>query len=425
MGTLLFAAYLILFAWLVTKVKFFTKSGLTNSQLVILFLLKVMAGIVYGWIGANYAGMAKMVDTWVYHYEAIQDYQLLKTHPWEFFTNIFYSPYPDKYANFFGENSWWNDLKGNFFIKILALFDVISFGHYYINVVIYSFVSLFGPIPLYRVMKDVFPSKKIVILLATFFIPSFLFWTSGLHKDGLIFVGFAFVFYQIYFGFKRGFSFKRILLIVFGLILVLGLRAFYIVPLVPALLAWILAERLKPKPILIYSIVYVAFAILFFTARYVSPKFDFPAAVSAKQKAFINLTGGSSIKVNPVEPTLGSFIVNAPQAVSLAILRPYPTDVHHLLSLAAAIEIDFLLLLFLVFLFWRKNGTPVNAFLLFCIFFSTSVLLMVGYTVNNLGAIVRYRSVVIPFLIVLIAAKIDWQRIGDLFLGDINKNKNI
>src|SRR5829696_5160044 len=86
---LLFAAYLVLFAWLVTKVKFFKNSGLTSSQLVILFLLKVMAGIFYGWIGVYYGQMAQMIDTWAYHYESLQQYQLLKTDPVEFFTSLF------------------------------------------------------------------------------------------------------------------------------------------------------------------------------------------------------------------------------------------------------------------------------------------------------------------------------------------------
>jgi hypothetical protein len=128
--------------------------------------------------------------------------------------------------------------------------------------------------------------------------------------------------------------------------------------------------------------------------------------------------------VNQLKPTFGSFILNSPQALSLTVIRPYPSDVRHLLSLAAAMEIAFLILLFAVFLIWRRNGFRLNPFLLFAIFFSFSVLLMIGYSVNNLGAIVRYRSVVLPFLIVPIAVKIDWQKIGNFFLGDISKNKN-
>jgi hypothetical protein len=73
-----------LFAWLVTKVKFFTRAGLSQSQLVILFLLKVMAGIFYGWIGLYYGGLAQMWDTWSFHTNSIQEYHLLFNIP----TNI-------------------------------------------------------------------------------------------------------------------------------------------------------------------------------------------------------------------------------------------------------------------------------------------------------------------------------------------------
>src|SRR5215207_7023537 len=96
---LLFAAYLVLFAWLVTKVNFFKNSGLTSSQLVILFLLKVMAGIFYGWIGVYYGQMAQMIDTWAYHEMSLQEYHLLTTNPVEFFTNA-QNTYEEGYTNF-------------------------------------------------------------------------------------------------------------------------------------------------------------------------------------------------------------------------------------------------------------------------------------------------------------------------------------
>jgi hypothetical protein len=122
---LLFAAYLILFAWLVTKVKFFASSGFTNSQLVIIFLLKVMTGIFYGWIGVYYGQMAQMIDTWAYHVESLQEYKLLTTHPIDFFTSLFHNRYEGGYTNFMiTHNSWWNDIKATFLIKIMAIFNL-------------------------------------------------------------------------------------------------------------------------------------------------------------------------------------------------------------------------------------------------------------------------------------------------------------
>ena len=386
-----------------------------------------MAGIVYGWIGVYYGQMAQMVDTWAYHYESIQEYHLLLSDPAEFVASLFRSNYEGGYTNFLhSHNSWWNDLKANFLIKIMAIWNVFSFAHYYINLIFYSFITLFGPIAIYRVMKDVFPRRKISVLIATFLIPSFIYWTSGLHKEGLIFTGLGLICYHLYYGFKEhSFSFARVAMIVLGFLLVLIFRNFLILPLLTAVIAWIASEKLKVKPIKAFGLIYLVALVIFFCGKYINPKLDFLDAVAVKQKEFMNLGGGSAIQVNSLEPTISSFISNTPQAFLLSTIRPYPSDVHHLLSLAAAAEINTVLLFFIVFLFWRRNGIQMNSFLMFCLFFSFSVLMMIGYSVNVLGAIVRYRSIVIPFLIVPLMARIDWDKVGSLFLGNINNKNNI
>lgn len=425
MEYLLFVVYLVLFAWLVTKVKFFTRSGLSQSQLVILFLLKVMAGIFYGWIGLYYGGLAQMWDTWSYHTNSIQEYHLLFNNPHEYFTNLFKDPYEGGVSKFFETtDSYWNDLKGNVFIKILSVFNILSFGNYFINVVFYSLITLFGPIAIYRVMKDAFPGKKIAVLFATFLVPSFLYWTSGIHKEGLIFAGISLIIYCIYFGNKeKKFGFKRIVCLLTGLLLILTLRNFIIIIIIPAIIAWLLSNRWPKYGLAIFSSLYLIFVILFFTVRYIDPRFDFPQAVVNKQQEFMKLAGGSSIPIRELKPDAISFLKNTPQAITLSAIRPYPSDVKHILSLAAAIEVCALLLMFILFLIWRKNGLESKNLVYFCIFFSMSILLAIGFSVNNLGAIVRYRSVILPLLVIPMAASIDWRRIGNLFSSNI-KNKN-
>ena len=428
MEYLLFVVYLVFFAWLVTKVKFFSRTGLSQSQLIIIFLLKVMAGIFYGWIGLYYGGLAQMQDTWSFHTNSVQEYNLLFNNPHEYFTNLFRDPYESGVSKFFESNdSYWNDLKGNMFIKILSVFNILSFCNYYVNVIFYSFATLFGAIAIYRVMTDVFPGKKMAILLATFLVPSFLYWTSGIHKEGLIFTGISLVIYVIYFSLKeKRLGFKRLLGLVAGLLLILALRNFIIILILPAIMAWLLANRWPKYGLAIFCSLYLLFGIIFFTARYVNPTFDFPQAVVNKQQAFKQLKeGGSTIPMKDLEPTAASFLKNTPQAINLSTIRPYPSDVRHILSLAAAIEIDVLLLLFALFLFWRTNGNRSTSknFMYFSVFFSMTLLLAIGFSVNNLGAIVRYRSVIMPLLVIPMAAQINWKKLGDIVFNNI-KNKN-
>lgn len=423
---LLFAGYLVLFAWFVTKVKFFTNSGLTASQLVIIFLLKVMAGIFYGWIGIYYGNMAQMVDTWVFHHDSLIEYKVLLQDPQHFFTSVFHSPYATGYGGFFNtNNSWWNDLHGTILVKILALFHFFSLGNYYVNVIFFTFFTLFGPVALYRIMKDVYPHNHIAVLLTTFLIPSFLYWTSGIHKDGILFTGFGLVIYHVYFGLKEArWGWLRLGSILIGLLLVLALRSYLILVLVPALLAWVIAQKTPVRPLWVYGGVYFIFILFFFTAQYIFPRYNLPNAVTARQQEFLKLEGNSAIPTRELEPTLPGFIANAPQAIHLSLIKPSFSDIKHLLSLAAAIEINLLLSLFLVVLLWHRKWVKLDPFTLFCLFFSLSVLFTIGYTVNFLGAIVRYRSIVLPLLFVPVVALIQWERIGQL-LFDIRSKNNI
>lgn len=429
MEYLLFVAWLVILAWLVTKVKFFTLTGLSKPQLIIIFLLKVMAGIFYGWIGLYYGGLAQMQDTWSYHTNGVHEYHILFDNPHEYFTNLFHDPYGQNYSGFFRTtDSYWNDLKGNLFIKVLSIINIFSFGQsYYVNVIFYAFITLFGAIAIYRVMVDVFPDRKMIILLATFLVPSFLYWTSGIHKEGLIFTGISSIVYCLYFGFKeKRLGFKRAVCMIIGMLLILALRNFLIVLIIPAMLAWFLASRRPKRGLAIFAGLYLLFGILFFTIRYVYPRFDFPQAVVNKQQEFKKLTpGGSTLPMKDLEPTAISFLKNTPQAINLSTIRPYPSDVRHILSLAAAIEIDLLLLMFILFLFCRVNGNNAASrnLMYFCIFFSVSLLLAIGFSVNNLGAIVRYRSVIMPLLVIPMIAQIDWKRIGKYVFNNM-KNKN-
>ncbi|MCB9056866.1 MAG: hypothetical protein H6549_13540 [Chitinophagales bacterium] len=424
MEYLLFVTYLVLFAWLITKVKFFTRTGLTRSQLIILFLLKIIAGIFYGWIGMYYGGLAKMVDTWNYHTQAITEYHLLFSDPAEYLTNLFRDPYGDGVRKFFSTtNSYWNDLKGNVFIKFLSILDIFSFGNYYVNVIFYSFISLFGPVSLFRVMNDVFPNRKIPVLTASFLIPSFLYWTSGLHKEGLIFTGIALIIYVIYFSSKeKKITITRGITLLLGLLLILTLRNFIIVILLPAIATWLIAIRWPKYSLRIFAAAYLLFTVAFFTARYVSPVFDFPQVVVNKQKEFFKLVGNSTVPMKELDPTFSSFVKNTPQSIEFSALRPHPSDVNHILTLAAAVEVGFFILLLLLLFFFRIKESFNRNVIHFCIFFGFSMLLSIGFTINNLGAIVRYRSIILSLLLVPVVALIDWNKIKQLLLKYV-KNK--
>jgi hypothetical protein len=194
------------------------------------------------------------------------------------------------------------------------------------------------------------------------------------------------------------------------------LRNFVFITLLPALAAWFIAQKYPRHAFLSFVSVYVFTALLFFTSGYISPRANFPQYVVSRQSSFIEIgkAGASTIPINPLSPTFKSFLTNAPQAFDHALLRPYLTKITDFEYLPFALEIFLIEILFVVFLLVRKKKINVNPLIYFGLFFSFSMILITGYTVPIIGAIVRYRSIYLIFLLIPMIGYIDWERIKNL-----------
>ena len=410
MGYLLFIFYTIIFCWMITRLKFFKKSGLGNRLLIILFLIRVIFGLVNGYINLYYYPISDAVE---FHKQGLAEYHILFTNQYEYLTNIFHSNY-NNYSNFLeSSGSFWNDLRTNIIAKILSVFDIFSGKNFFINGLFFNFLVFFGAVYFYRVFIKVFPGHQLIIIICTFLLPSVIYFTSGIHRDGFIFFSLSIVIYNTQLIIERKtYLWKNIFLILIFLCLILLLRNFVFIMVVPALIAWLIAERLPKYALLSFTGVYLITIVLFFCSGILFPGLDLPRHVSSKQLEFIKLAehGASAIDINPLYPTFRSFLYNAPEAFNHSLMRPYLMEKFNLLYTPVAIEIFAYECLFLLFIFF-KNKEKVNPFTYFCLFLSISMFLIIGYTIPIIGAIVRYRSIYFPFLLIPVICHTDWKRI--------------
>jgi hypothetical protein len=100
-----------------------------------------------------------------------------------------------------------------------------------------------------------------------------------------------------------------------------------------------------------------------------------------------------------------------PTAIDIAFLRPHITEVKNFSFIPAVIEILMLHLLFIFVIIFSNKKQLLSPVVLFLLFFSLSVMIISGYTVTFSGAIVRYRSFVLPLLITPLLCSIDFGRI--------------
>jgi hypothetical protein len=371
-----------------------------------------MLGIIYGQIAMN---TGEMTDTWHYHLKSLQQTRLLFQHPKWYVTNIFQGIHANDVGSFFSStHSYWNNLKANAFIKIISIFNCFSFGNYYTNVIFYSYLSFFGVVAVYKVMKHHLQTNRLVLMIACFLIPSFIYWCSGLHKDGFTFLATAIIIYHFYFYILKGnIGFVNVFWLLLGFFILFIFRNHILVALLPALFAWVLANKRPKKSFLIFAIVYVFGIFCFFGLKHIHPALNFPAFVVEKQEAFNRLKGGNtSIPVKNLDPDVKGFIKNLPQAISLSFFRPYFSDVYKPTILFTYIENMLMMLLILLTFLIPKKKLRFSAFGLFIVFFVVSVYLIIGYTVNNLGATIRYRSFLLPLYMPFILNAINWKKLS-------------
>ena len=409
---MLFFIYLSLFAWLLTKIKFVTNTGLSTKIITGLFVLKVLTGCVYALIMMENNGMA---DTVFFHKEGLKEYHLLLYDPKQYVINFFHSGYQNGYDGLLSsENSYWKDLQGNMIIRFLSLCNIFSFGNYYVNVIFYNFVIFFGGIGLYRVYNNIYPNKNNLLIGTCFLLPSLLIYTSTIHKEGLIFAAIGIVVYNMYAVLhKNNFTWWRFIYIVFALVFIFLQRNYVILAMLPAIFAWVAATKKKNSPLLWFSIIYILGIIVFFTAHCVSPKLNLPQSIINKQTDFKQFsTALTYIQLDTLQPTFKSFVLNAPQATAHGFLRPFFSDIKLSASLLPlAIEIFVYEILFILFILFKDKKSSKAPFEYFGFFFSISILLIIGYTIPVIGAIVRYRSIYLPFILTPIICTIDWQKI--------------
>ena len=191
---LLFAFYLVLLSWLLTRIGFINNSGLNKKSLFLLFLVKVYVGVVYGFL-SYYFSIGS--DNWGMHYQGIEEYHLLFNNPKEYFVNLFHDNYNNNYGRLLDTtDSYWNMLRSQIMAKILSILDIFSGCNYYINTIFYNFLTFFGFIAIYRIFNSIYPGKQKLLIISVFLLPTVLYFTSGIHKDGLIFLGIAITAYN-------------------------------------------------------------------------------------------------------------------------------------------------------------------------------------------------------------------------------------
>ncbi len=407
----LLVVYILLTGWLIPIVPFVRRSGLPENLARVLFLLKILLGVGCAYY---FSTLSTNVDYLAFNNEGKIQYDILLSNTGLFFTDFTTDIKAYGFGRLFATtDSFWAYLRFNLLFKLIGILNLVTQGNFYFNTAVFSSVVFFGHLAFYRVFNSIYPSAQLLVILTSFFLPSTLLYTACFHKDGIVFLGLAMISYSFYrlTSLPEVKRVRYLFLFALGFLALFLFRNYVVVALLPAMVVALLCKYFQQQNVVVVLVTYAIFIALFFGSSYLGPV-NLPAAVVERKADFAALQPGrTDIPMQELSPGVVGFTRNLPAAFNHTLLRPYLWEFSAPGVILTALEILAYQLSVLAFVFFRrKNPRPLHIFNVFGLSLFFNMMLIIGYTIPNVGAIVRYRSIFWIFLLTPLLCNTDWER---------------
>lgn len=412
-GILLAIAYTALFLYFMRRIPFFARvPGLPMRTVAALFVLKIMAGTAL-WAVYTYAYPDRSTaDIFKYFDDSKVLYDALWTAPGDFIrmlTGIANdSPWFDK--QYYGVmNNWVRQFENNVYndshtmIRFNAVLRLFSFGEYHVHTVFACVVSTTGLVALYRAVHPLLSGVSRGLMPAIFLWPSVLFWSSGVLKESLLVFGLGMFLLGIIGKWPDRLAWRPMTAFLLGLFIMLVVKFYVLLCLLPGLLAWSWAQARPGRALWQSAVVHALALVGVLLSGSLVPGYGILELLAVKQKDFLGMAtevhSGSLVHLPVLEPTLWSLITNAPYALYISFLSPFLVLGNGALALMGAAENVLMLLVPVIAWRYAKPWSAVDKpTLWFFLSFIVLLALLIGFTVPVVGALVRYRVPMLPFI---------------------------
>jgi hypothetical protein len=271
---------------------------------------------------------------------------------------------------------------------------------------------------LYQTFLLEFPDLKREFAIACLFIPSCVFWGSGLMKDSftLSAVGwFTYAFYHFFIKKQRKPSYGLYLFI--AAFIILAIKPYIFFALLPGSILWLSNNVVKKinhgfvrfiaTPIILSLGGITGYVALDNMGDNLGQyKLDnvLDKAVVTQKDMKAEYYGGKTYDIGEFDASIGGVLSKAPVAIFAGIFRPGIWDVKNPVMFISSLENTYLLLLTLFLILKLKffgffSLIRKNPMVLFCMLFSIFFAFSVGLTVANFGSLVRLRLPELPFFV--------------------------
>ncbi len=321
--------------------------------------------------------------------------------------------------------------ENNFMVaRIVAILSFLSFGKYLITNLFFSMIAYSGVWRLYRFFYEQYPHLHKQLAIAILYLPTFVFWSSGILKDTICISALGWITYALYEAFykKKDLIKNLVILFFFGYLLSV-LKIYILISYVPFFVLYLILKNvnLLRNRFLKWMLGIALISGTVIAGQQVMNKFqeelgsfaaeEITDQIGKKRSSFRDESkagGGESNFSLGVEfdGSVTSLIKMAPAAIIATFYRPFIWESRKVSTLLSSLESMFIMFFTLYVLF--KAG-PIQFFnsirrdpvILYCILFALLFGLFVGATTPNFGSLVRYKIPCIPFYVIALFLILD------------------
>lgn len=382
---------------------------------------KILGGVAYGLLYTYYYDGG---DTQGYFYGANTLANLFITDPESFIRLLVEGNVPENFGLFTMETGWpfqymYDDDRTFILIMLLTPLCLLTFRSYMVMTVVLASLSYIGVWRCYRSMVRYFPTLDGKFALAFLFMPSVIFWGSGVVKDTFTFAAMCWLIHYVDRWFQRG---ERGPWLVVGAVasatMLIAIKPYIFMVLLPAMIAWIYYERIIAirNRLIKYTILPLGTLLMLGASLFLLDvlgdrldKFSLDKALETIVGAKEDMTraqayGNNFFDVGDIDASWSSVLAASPVAVNAALFRPYIWEARNIVMVAAGTENLWLLLLALSVLvrgrvvraFRMLVGNPIT---LMGMAFSLVFAFVIGISTPNFGALVRFKIPLVPLFV--------------------------
>ncbi len=312
-------------------------------------------------------------------------------------------------------------------VRIVAVMSFFSFSKYLITCLFFSMISYSGVWRLYRFFYEQYPHLHKQLAIAILYLPTFVFWSSGILKDPLCTGAMGWLTYGLYQAiYKKKNFIKDALIILFSAYVLILLKVYILVSYTPFLILFLILKNVnlvKNTFLKIFLGLSLVVGIMLgftqimkqlessvskFASEGLSKSIQGFQKNYAAQEAWAesNFTLGVEF-----DGSVTSLVKMAPVAIIATLYRPFIWESRKLSTLLSSFE-GLAIMLFTLKILWTLGlgkffKSIRDPAIFYCLSFSLLFALFVGATTPNFGTLCRYKIPCMPFYIIALILMMD------------------